>query len=236
MSYSLSHPIVDLDTGIQYQEYEDYVYIITQVSSEDTEDFIMITLNFPLNNININIKINKYSGINNIPIFIEDKFGLFNIKMIFNNQVISYGTFHSLNIKNNCIIKIVNTIKTGKSFSNYSNIRQILLVNRSKPIKTNMSRQEINDNIDNYGYWGAFTESLESPKKKVKKNTYRSPEYNQKREHIDPSELENLGKKYHIAMQELFECEQKEKMEQDKMRSKIAELKEKMKKSKDKKK
>ncbi len=236
MSYSLSQPIYNNDADIQYKEDKDFIHIITRISSDDTNDYIMITLNFPFNNTNIKIKIIKYSGINNIPIFIENKYGITNIKMIYNDQIISFGTFDSLNIKNNSVIKIINNMKTGV-LNNESNIMKILCLIKSKPynISKKISQEEINENINKYGYWGAFTQETETPKKKVKKNTYRSPEYNQKREDIDPSELQNLGKKYHIAMQELFEREQKEKNEHDKMRAKIASLKEKMKKSKDKK-
>ncbi len=236
MSYSLIKPSIDIDTDIQYQEYEDCIHIITGTSSDDTNDYIMITLNFPFNNTNIKIKINKYSCINNIPIFIADKYGIIGVKMIYNEQVINYGTFDSLNIKNNSVIKIINNMKTGIT-DNKSNIMQILYLIKSNPrnIRSNLSQEEINENINKYGFWGAFTQEPETPKKKVKKNTYRSPEYNQKREDIDPSELENLGKKYHIAMEELYEREKKQKMEEDKMRAKIASLKEKMKKSKDKK-
>jgi hypothetical protein len=236
MSYSLVNPSIDIDTNIEYQEYEDFIHIITGFSSDDISDYIMITLNFPFNNTNIKIKIIKYSGINNIPIFIEDKYGIFGVKMIFNDQIISFGTFDSLNIKNNSIIKIINNMKTG-FINNKSNHVQILSLIKSKRpnIRSKLSQEKINENINKYGYWGAFTEEPETPKKKVKKNTYRSPEYNQKREDIDPSELENLGKKYHISMQELFEREQKQKNEEDKLRAKIASLKEKMNKSKDKK-
>ncbi len=236
MSYSLFQPSIDIDTGIQYQEYEDFIHIITGISSDDVDDYIIITLNFPFNNTNIKIKIIKYSGINNIPIFIEDKYGITDIKMIYNYQVISYGTFDSLNIQNNSVIKIINNMKTGIT-RNKSNLIQLLRLTKSKSpnIRNKISQEKINENIDKYGFWGAFNDLDQTPKKKIKKNTYRSPEHNQKREDIDPIELQNLGKKYHIAMQELFEREQKQKNEQDKMRTKIALLKEKMKKSKDKK-
>ena len=66
---SLNHPI-------QYQEYEDYTHI-TGISPNEIDNNIMITLNFPFNNTNIRIKINKYCSISNIPIFIQDKFAGF---------------------------------------------------------------------------------------------------------------------------------------------------------------
>jgi hypothetical protein len=245
MSYSLFYITFDMDTNIQYQEHDGYTNITTGIASNDSDEDIMITLNFPLTNTNVKIKINKYTSINNIPIFIKDKFGLTSIKMIYNDIVITNGSFESLNIKNNSIIKIINNMKTGITdiTHNKSNLVKILSLTNSKPrnIRGKLSQEEINENIDKYGYWGAFTQEPETPKKKIKTNTYHSPEYNQtrekqeKREKIEPTELENLGKKYHIAMQELFEREQKEKNEEDNMRSKIAALKEKMKKTKQKK-
>jgi hypothetical protein len=235
MPDSLFFPIVD--TNIKYQEYDNYTHIITEISSDDFNEDIMITLNFPLGNINLTIKINKYCSINNIAIFIQNKLDFSNITMIFNDSIIKYGSFESLNIKNNSIIKIMNTIQTGRSLQSYSNSEYLfcLIKNKSSNTKTNMTKKEIDDNINKYGYWGAFTELQKTPKKKIYKNHYKSPEYNQKRENIDHSEFENIGKKYHIAMQELYEREKKEKMEKDKMSSKIASLREKIKKSNDKK-
>ena len=134
-------------------------------------------------------------------------------------------------------------MKTGVIDSLLNPLELIFLI-KSKPsnIRSKLSSEDINTNIDKYGFWGAYTEreereeTLETPKKKVKNNTYNSPEHNQCREKIDSSELENIGKKYHIAMKELCEREQKEKqdkIDEDKFRCKIALLKEKMKKSKD---
>ena len=242
MSYSLFYLPCDMDSNIHYQEQDGYTNITTGISSDDSDEDIMITLNFPLTNTNVKIKINKYTSINNIPLFINHKFGLTTIQMIYNDTIIKIGSFESLNIKNNSIIKIINNMKTGIT-DKKSNLVQILHLINSKPrnIRSKLSQEEINENIDKYGYWGAFTQEPETPKKKIKTNTYHSPEYNQKREkrdkreEIEPSELENLGKKYHIKMQELFEREQKEKKEEDIMRAKISSLKEKMKKTKDKK-
>jgi hypothetical protein len=257
MSYSLSYIVFDNFSDIKYQEHYGYTHIIAEISSDDFDEDIMINLTFPIsntnntNNTNITIKINKYCSISNISTFIEKKFGFSNISMIYNDSVIKYGSFESNNIKNNSIIKIINKIQTGRTLiQHYSYIENLLpfTKNKSSNIQSKMSRENINDNIDKYGYWGAFTESTESiesseltetpktPKtqKKKVKNLYNfSPEYiyDRKRKTIDSSELENLGKKYHIAMKELFECEQKEKIEEDKMRSKIRLLKEKMKKS-----
>jgi hypothetical protein len=234
----------------QYQEYEDYTHIVTEISPNEIDNNIMITLNFPFNNTNIRIKINKYCSISNIPIFIQDKFGFDKIDMILNDSVIKFGSFESHNIKNNSIIKIMNSIQTGRSVYNYSHIGKVVILTKRKSsdVKSKMSRKKINDNINKYGYWGAFKQpeieteteiesesESEPPKKKIKKNYYKSPEYNQRRESIDPSELQHLGNKYHIAMQQLFESENKKNTEQDKMRAKITSLKEKMKKSTDKK-
>ena len=236
MSYSLFDTITDVGLDSRYKEFDDHTEIITEISSDDFDDNILITLNFVLNNTSTKIKINKYSNIKNIITFIQNKYELYNIHMIYNDTLITNGSFYSLNIKNNSVIKIVNNMKTGINNNDTSDILKIFYLTKTEPQKnrTKLSEETINDNIDKYGYWGAFTE-MESPQKKVKKNSYRSPEYNQKREEIDPSELRELGMKYHTAMQELFEREQKQKKEQDKLREKISLLKEKMKKSKDKK-
>ncbi len=234
MSYSLIDTTMDIGLDIRYKEFDDHIEIITETSSDDFDDYIMIILNFVLNNTSAKIKINKYSSISNITTFIQDKYGLYNTSMVYNNTLLNNGSFFSLNIKNNSIIKIINNMKTGiLNNTGVSNAVKLLFLTQKK--KEKISAKTINDNINKYGFWGAFTETEENAKKKVKKNTYRSPEYNQKREEIDPNELRELGMKYHTAMQELFEREQNQKKEQDKMREKISLLKEKMKKSKDKK-
>lgn len=211
----------------------DIIYIEDPSFENEENDLINLELYFLFNNSSIYIKINKYSIIDNIKYFIEDHYGLYDVSIIFKDIEIKNGTFISNNIKENSKITIVSNMKTGKLNNNYT-FNQFIVIDKKivdefeEICKKNLEKIISDEEI--------VEDDKTNKKSKLKRNYYMSPEIEYTDRHnLNREELEMLGKKFKIAMEEEIKKQEQKDKENDKLKKKINDLKQKIRMSKNKK-
>lgn len=196
----------DMDSETSFEQ--EIIYLQDDTPIENIDDIIQINLYFPYNNSITKIQINKHAHVQNIQNFLEDN-NMFNNFVLFNGSELKDGTFVENNIVNESKITIMPRMKSGKS---------IIKKNDSIIIIGNIIMKEPTENekfnID-------LIKELCSP---IEEEFSEKKEYNRE-------DLENIGKKFKMAMDE----EIKKYDENEKLKKKINDLKERMKKSKNKK-
>lgn len=162
-----------------------------------------VNLYFPFNGNTDHIIVLENNPLDDIRQYIFEEYNIDNFNIVINNVNITKNDFH---LSDDITFSIIPSMKSGRD----------IISNRMNLISNQMNliSQYCKHNIPN-------------------KRPYISPEVPQKYiRNYDREELENLGKKYRIAMEEEFKREDERKKENQKTHEKIMELRDKIRKSK----
>lgn len=170
-----------------------------------------INLYFPLNGNTDHIIVSKDNSFDDIQEYIVETYNIYKFNIIFNNIEITKSNFSPID---DMTLRIMPSIKSGRDIIS----RQINLQSLKTFRKVNCICDSCKKLIPN------------------KRSYISPPEVSQKYiRNFDRDELENLGKKYRIAMEEAFKREEEQKKENQKIHKKIMDLRDKIRKSKEKK-
>jgi len=166
-----------------------------------------VNLYFPFNGNTDHIIVSENNPLDNIREYIFEAYNIDNFNIMINNVEITKNDFH---LSDDMTFSIIPSMKSGRDIiSNRMNL------NSTQKLKIKCVCQYCKNNIPNKR---PYISPPEIPQKYIR--------------NFDREELENLGKKYRIAMEEEFKREDERRKENQKTHEKIMELRDKIRKSK----